>query len=388
MVGNSRDATSSPPKLAFVTHRVPRDAMARFGEVHAAPEAGDLVAGRVVTIGKHTAVESRSSRRIGLFLGDVVVGAYGNRYATDQYEGYVGDRSDDFHLLSVGGVCGQVVSKNDLMPEPPTCLRYVGHVLDERGEKINLRRHALPTLDPPARRPKSIVVVGASMNAGKTTTVANVVRGLADFGYRVAAAKITGTACSKDTWLMKDAGALAIRDFSDCGHPSTYLLSLDELKAIHRTLLSQLAKVDPEVVLFEIADGLLQRETRALLTDPEFAAQVDHVLFAGVDSLSVESGVRMLHAWGFDVAASSGLVSCSVLGMRECEEATPGVPCLNALALATGALLPRLGLEKRAPSAALVGADVVPIGDGEDAVDLDGVGRPSAPPRVPGPPSR
>ena len=74
--------------------------------------------------------------------------------------------------------------------------------------------------------------------------------------------------------------------------------------------------------------------------------------------------------------------------MRECEEATPGVPCLNALALATGALLPRLGLEKRAPSAALVGADVVPIGDGEDAVDLDGVGRPSAPPRVPGPPSR
>lgn len=347
MISTIREVSTSPVKMSFVTHRVPRSAMVRFGDAEEAPQAGDLVAGQVEAIGRHSAIESRASRRVGLFVGDVILGAYGNRYATDQFEGYVGPASPNLHLLSVGGVCGQVASKNDLMPEPPTQLRFVGFVLDEHGRKINLKRHALTPQPLSGARPMTIVVVGASMNSGKTTTVANAVRGLTHSGYRVAAAKLTGTACSKDTWLMKDAGALAIHDFSDCGHPSTYLLGLDELKAIHRTLLSQLAAFQPEVVLFEIADGLFQRETRALLTDPEFAGAVDHVLFAGVDSLSVESGVRLLESWGFHVAASSGLVSCSVLGIKECEAATPGVPCFSSAALATGALLPRLELAPR-----------------------------------------
>jgi hypothetical protein len=359
MISTIREVSTSPVKMSFVTHRVPRSAMVRFGEAEGAPQAGDLVAGQVLVMGRHTAIESRASRRVGLFIGDVIIGAYGNRYATDQFEGYVGPASPDFHLLSVGGVCGQVASKNDLMPEPPTQLRLVGYVLDEHGQKINLRRHAMAAPPLEGERPMTIVVVGASMNSGKTTTVANAVRGLTHSGYRVAAAKITGTACSKDTWLMKDAGALAIHDFSDCGHPSTYLLPLDELKAIHRTLLAQLSTFKPEVVLFEIADGLMQRETEALLTDREFASQVDHVLFAGADSLSVESGVRMLESWGYHVAASSGLISCSVLGIKECQTATPNVPCFSAAALATGALLPRLGLKPRrdlAAAAALSGA--------------------------------
>jgi hypothetical protein len=350
--------------MSFVTHRVPRAAMVSFGDGKGDPQAGDLVAGQVVSIGRHTAIESRSSRRVGLFVGDVILGAYGNRYATDQYEGYVGPRSELFHLLSVGGVCGQVASKNDLMLEPPTLLRFVGSVLDEAGEKINLRRFAMSAGALPKTRPTTIVVVGASMNSGKTTTVANAVRGLTHMGYRVAAAKLTGTACSKDTWLMKDAGALAIHDFSDCGHPSTYLASLDELKTVHRVLLAHLATLEPDVVLFEIADGLFQRETRALLTDPEFKGQVDHVLFAGVDSLSVECGARILESWGYHVAASSGLVSCSALGIKECEVATPGVPCLSSAALATGALLPRLGLEPRR--------------NGVAAPGLSGAGRPPA----------
>ena len=352
MISTIREVSTSPVKMSFVTHRVPRSAMVRFGEAEGPPDAGDLVAGQVQVMGRHTAIESRASRRVGLFVGDVIIGAYGNRYATDQFEGYVGPASPSLHLLSVGGVCGQVASKNDLMPEPPTQLSFVGYVLDEQGRKINLRRHAIAAAPPAGPRPMTIVVVGASMNAGKTTTVANAVRGLTHSGYRVAAAKITGTACSKDTWLMKDAGALAIHDFSDCGHPSTYLLPLDELKAVHRTLLAYLQQFRPEVVLFEIADGLFQRETRALLTDPEFAASVDHVLFAGVDSLSVESGVRMLEAWGYHVAANSGLVSCSSLGIRECEAATPDVPCFSATALATGALLPRLDLAPRRDAAA------------------------------------
>lgn len=333
-------------KPGFVTHRVPLAAMAGItGNPHE-PEAGDLVAAEVLQIGQHSTIESRESRRVSLFPGDLLIGAFGNRYATDQVEGYVGPRADVLDMLSVGGVFGQVRSQNDLMKNPPTRLRFRGYVCSPDGATINLRTHALDARAATARRPKTVLVVGASMNAGKTMTVASTVRGLHATGYRVAAAKITGTACGKDTWLMYDAGALSILDFSDCGHPSTFLATLEELKQVYHTILNQLASQKAEVVVFEIADGLFQRETRLLLTDPEFRHGIDHVLFAGGDSLSVESGVRILDSWGYSVTATSGLVSCSSLGIQECEGAT-GLACLNARTLASGGLLPLIGLEPR-----------------------------------------
>lgn len=342
-------STAGPgaPKLALVTHLVPGERIRRASALPGDPEAGDLVAGQVLRLGKHTVVESRESRRAAIFPGDVVVGAYGHRYATDQFEGYAGPDAPEFDLLSIGGVCGQVVSQNELMVHPPTRLRRLGYVVDDAGRRLNLRDFALAPQPMRARRPTTVLVVGASMNSGKTTAVANTVRGLAASGFRVAAAKLTGTASSKDTWLMYDAGASGIADFTDCGHPSTYLLDLEALKRIEAVLLSHLVSLDPEFVVYEIADGLLQRETRMLLTDAEFRAGIDHVVFAGVDSLSVESGVRTLTGWGYRVAATSGLISCSVLGIREAEAAAPGIPCLGAVQLATGALLPRLGVEAR-----------------------------------------
>lgn len=52
-----------------------------------------------------------------------------------------------------------------------------------------------------------LVVVGASMNAGKTTTIGMLVRVLRLAGKRVAAAKITGTAASKDQRFFEGCGA-------------------------------------------------------------------------------------------------------------------------------------------------------------------------------------
>ncbi len=343
--------TPGSAKLALVTHRVPPSRITRLADVPGDPQVGDLVAGEVVGIGKHSVIEGRDSRRIAIFPGDVVVGAYGNRYATDQFEGYVGPRADVFHLLSIGGVCGQVASQNELMRHEPTSLGFLGFVAGADGRRLNLADFGLAPIAVAGPRPRTILVVGASMNSGKTTAVANTVRGLARSGYRVAAAKLTGTASSKDTWLMHDAGALGIHDFTDCGHPSTYMLSLEELKRVHRTIASHLARLDPEVVVYEIADGLFQRETQLLMTDPAFRDAIDHVIFTGADSLSVESGVRRLGQWGYRVAATSGLVSCSVLGVKESETAAPGVPCLSAGALAGGLLLPRLGLVPRTVTA-------------------------------------
>ncbi|MBI1853288.1 MAG: DUF1611 domain-containing protein [Planctomycetes bacterium] len=332
-------------KYGFVTHGVAKSEMHSVRNSNDTPQVGELVVGKILSIGKHTAVENRESRRTSIFIGDVLVGVFGNRYATDQYEAYVpASNPEIYDVVSIGGVCGHVASKNELLQEEPTKVQMIGYVCDAAGKRLNIRDHRIqPRPITTAKKPKTIVVVGASMNSGKTTTVANAVRGLTNAGYRVCAAKITGTACSKDTWLMHDAGALDIRDFSDCGHPSTYMISLDELLDVHRTLYSHLLEHEPDYVLFEIADGIFERETAMLLRDAAFKTSVDHVLFTGADALAAESGTRILKSLGFRVAAIGGLVTCSKLGMQEVVSAT-NLPCLNSEMLCTGGLLTALGI--------------------------------------------
>lgn len=68
------------------------------------PRAGDLVAAQVLSLGKHTTIEDRTGVTYHLFPRDRIIGVFGNRYATDQYEGYVPTQvPDEFDLLSIGG---------------------------------------------------------------------------------------------------------------------------------------------------------------------------------------------------------------------------------------------------------------------------------------------
>ena len=102
---------------------------------------------------------------------------------------------------------------------------------------MSLRDYALgaPPRDVPL--PPTIAVVGTSMNSGKTTVVASMVRGLRAAGLNAMACKITGTGAGGDAWLMKDSGAELVLDFTDAGAVSTSLLTLPELEEIMDTLL-------------------------------------------------------------------------------------------------------------------------------------------------------
>jgi hypothetical protein len=175
------------------------------------------------------------------------------------------------------------------------------------------------------------------MNAGKTTTAAQAIRSLSGQGRRVSAAKITGTACRKDPGMMEDAGALRVLDFTHCGHPSTANLPVDDLLGLAVDLRAALLEDEPEFLVYEIADGIFQRETRILLEDPGFRATIDAVVYAAPESPSCESGVRRLRDWKYNVVATAGMVANSELGMIEARAAT-GVPCLNGQMILGGAL--------------------------------------------------
>lgn len=355
-------------KWSYVTHLVDRTKVAGLLPPVAEMNPGSLVLGRVLVVGKHRDIEGVNGRRQMLFPGDVFAGVLGHRYATDQFEGTAHCSGATGHILGIGGVCGEVVTKNTKMVDPTT-VEWLGRLAGPDGQPLNLREFCLrPERGAATSHPMTILSVGASMNSGKTTLAAHLIRFLSGLGRRVAAAKLTGTACRKDLGMFEDAGAVRVLDFTHCGHPSTAGASREELLAIPADLRAELLTDQPDYIVYEIADGLVQRETRILLEEPEFREAVDAVTFAGADGLSCESGVRMLRALGCKVLAAGGIVSSSPLGIAEVEAAT-GVSCLSSEMILTGVMKKEVLRQLlRAPAARRRARGMIPSG-GDPAPD-------------------
>ena len=303
-------------KAAYTTRHIALDEATQLltGVI---PRVGDVVLARVTELGQHEKIELAQGRRAAMFVGDEVVVAYGNRYAPDQFEATVPGDLGPCELVAAGGLAARVLAAHGKM-RPATSLEPVGLLADVRGDRVALRR-GLPGAPPPTEvdRPLTVAVIGASMNSGKTTTAAHLVRGLRLAGLRVGAAKVTGTGAGGDVWLMSDAGAFPVYDFTNAGWPSTYLVPHDDVRDIFIGLTDRLAEDGCEVVVIEVADGVFQRETTALLVDPVFAERVDAVLFASYDALGATAGVGWLRARGLAPIAVSGVLSSSPLATRE-----------------------------------------------------------------------
>jgi hypothetical protein len=337
-------------KYGFTTRAVPLEEMASVVPMDAPPHIGDLVLAEVQHLGRHTNMEIRSGVTMNLFPGDHIVGAFGNRYATDQYEGYVPTRPvEACDLLSIGGVCGEVASQHTSMASP-TRLRILGLVSDKDERPINQCAFGLPPhhdavvgdrLQTSAA--EVILVVGSAMNSGKTTTAGTLARALSRANFSVAAGKITGTAGGKDARFYEACGARPVLDFTSAGYPSTYMLGLEELLGIYDIILGNLRAAKPDYIILEIADGVLQRETRMMLGSEAIRDSVDHFFFAATDSLSAERGVRITREeYGLPLRAIGGSVTQSPLASREAEEAV-GMPSMSIERIMDGSLTELLG---------------------------------------------
>ncbi len=314
-------------KIAYATHRVQlRDIQTLIASDTAAPRAGDLVLARVGRIGQHRRIELRNGRRAILFEGDEIVLCYGNRYAPDQFEAYVPGDLGPCQMAAAGGVAGRVVASHARM-KAPTEIMPLGLLADRHGKVINLNRYALRPRGAQVSTP-IFAVVGTSMNAGKTTAAAYLVRGLAQSGLRVGAAKVTGTGAGGDLWHMTDAGAAAVLDFTYAGHATTYLADDAALQEIFLTLTGELDAGGADAIVIEIADGLNQTETARLVTSPLFRQRVSAIVFAAADAMGAKAGYDWLLRHQLPVAAVSGLMTASPLGAREAAQ-TVAAPVLG-----------------------------------------------------------
>ncbi|MEM7496855.1 MAG: DUF1611 domain-containing protein [Pseudomonadota bacterium] len=318
-------------KWAFTTRRVPRGTVHGLDRRLVDARPGDLVLARVARIGSHKRLQLASGRPSELYEGDAVVLVCGARYAPDQFEGLAELDPRGADMLAGGGVIGRMRSSNGRMTAP-TRLVPLGLLCGRDGARLNLKDYALPAIPGRAaimpcamaggRPPMTVIAaIGASMNAGKTTAVASLAHGLVRAGFEVAAIKATGTGAFGDVNAYCDAGAQHVSDFVDAGMVSTYLEPHERILDGMDRLLGHAAANCCDVALVELADGIFQRETAALLADPAVRARFDGLLFAAPDAASAVGGIAHLEARGLVPDLVTGMLSRSPLAAAEASAA-------------------------------------------------------------------
>ncbi|MBN2760179.1 MAG: hypothetical protein JXQ79_06745 [Rhodobacteraceae bacterium] len=313
-------------KWTFATRRVDRACLAGLDTDFAKAQPGDLILAQVESLGQHRRVQLASGRPSNIYPGDLVVMACGARYAPDQFEGLAEIDPNGADLLAGGGCIGRMVARNERI-KPATRLLPLGRCLDHAGQAVNLAQFALPRVQYPADIPV-IFVLGTAMNSGKTLATAQLALGLRRAGYTVAALKGTGTGAFGDVNEYADTGAHWVADFTDAGMVTTYREPLNRVKAGLDLLLAHAAHQGCQIAVVEIADGLFQRETGALIADPWLRNRMAGLVFACGDAVAAAGGVAELAQHGLRPDALTGLLSCSPMAVAEAQAAT-GIPVLR-----------------------------------------------------------
>ncbi len=315
-------------KIASVTGRLALDTNAVLDEQIPA-EAGTVIAARVRNAKTvYNTLEDVHGRMVALHPGDVIAGALGHRDALYGHAGHVPERvavGDELHLLNLGGVIGAVDGPS-LGLEEPFRLEVLGCVLEfpylgmRVGIPARVARAALPIRVPdPERLPPLVVLVGTSMDAGKTTAACALVRALVRRGLRVAAGKLTGVSLRRDVLMMQDCGARPVAIFTDFGVVTTD--AGNAVPAAHG-LVAELAGAQPDLIVLEMGDGLLgSYGVDALLSDPILVAGIRSVVLCAQDPVGAWGAQELLRSrYGLEADVISGRVTDGASGVRFCRE--------------------------------------------------------------------
>jgi len=219
--------------------------------------SGDYVEGEV--IGQWSPlyqIEDRSGHIVKVEFGDWVIGALGNRAATLEGVGSWADITADgqMNTMTSAGLLGLYTSFSTLFPDPLT-LTYRGHLCRE-GRKVRMSDFAMRA-DTHQFSVPTLLLVGTSMSAGKTTTGRRVCKELDRAGLFVIGAKLTGAGRYRDILSFLKTGAREIYDFVDVGLPST-VVPESEYRAAIRPLLNHINNRKPDLLVAEAGASPLE----------------------------------------------------------------------------------------------------------------------------------
>ena len=302
-------------------------------------EEGVLVAVRVLNNkARYNQLELTSGRMATVNQGDVIVGALGHRKALRGYSGHLPTNlevGDSIQLLNIGGVLGMCDSANPDVGAPFEC-EVLGTVLHfpYLGERIGVpARAGSSQLDEAAALDTQgvpvIALAGTCLDSGKTAAACAIVGRLRHRGLHVAACKATGVSLRRDILTMEDAGASDTMIFSDLGVVTT---TAENGPALTRSLLSALAKREPDVIVLELGDGLLGAYgVEAILSDELIRDAFTAVILCANDPVSAWGGARLLRdSFSIEPAVVTGPATDNAVGVDQIMERL-SIPAINAL---------------------------------------------------------
>lgn len=287
----------------------------------------------------YNTLELTSGRMAKVARGDVVVGALGHRQALFGYSGHIPDRvqaGDVLQVLNIGGVLGVCDSVNPDKGKPFDC-RVLGCVLQFPflGERIGvparvghrkldyaapLDTHGVPV----------VALAGTCMEAGKTAAACAIVSRMRHRGLAVHAFKATGVSLRRDILAMEDSGARRSMIFTDLGIVTTTAASGP---ALTRTMLTEMTQGRPDVVVFELGDGILGAYgVEAILAEHDIRKALTAVVLSANDPVAAWGGVKLLRE-RFDIepCAVTGPATDNAVGVNIIQDQM-GVRAVNAMA--------------------------------------------------------
>lgn len=299
-------------------------------EASAAPLAGDVVVVRALTdSATYNMLELPTGRLAKVNPGDVIVGVLGRRRAL---KGFVGDvpaavaRGDELHLLNLGGVIGSCSGHHSSLSDAIK-VEVLGLACNSRGTVLNIADVALPARAVLGPSAPLVVIAGTCMNSGKTYAATEIIKQATRVGLRVAAAKLSGIACLRDTLNMADHGAMATASFLDCGLPST--VGAGDLAPVAKAIISRLNESAPDLIVIELGDGILGGySVESVFEDAEFRDATAALIFCASDYVGAWGGIELFRRRGIDVDLIAGSVTDSKMG-EEYIESEFGVPAGN-----------------------------------------------------------
>jgi len=302
-------------------------------------EEGVLIAVEILNNkGTYNKLELTSGRMAQVKRGDVIIGALGHRKALFGYSGHLPEQlapGDEVQVLNIGGVLGICDSINPNFGAPFNA-KVLGAVLEFPilGERIGVPARAGAEKMPiePELNTHGVPVValaGTCMDSGKTAAACAIVSRLRHLGYTVDAFKATGVSLRRDILAMEDAGARHTSIFTDFGVITT---TAKNAPAVTRTMLNQLSANKPDVIVYELGDGLLGAYgVDAILLDQAICEALSCLVLCANDPVGSTGGVALLSS-EFNLQAdiitgpaTDNEVGCNIIKNRL------KVPAINAI---------------------------------------------------------
>ncbi len=277
--------------------------------------AGNVVVVRTLTDNAtYNRLELVTGRMAKINPGDIIAGVLGYRRAL---KGFVGDvpesiaAGDRLHLLNLGGLVGRCVGHHHSLSNAIE-VEVIGMPLSD-GRILNIAEDAVAPRDTLDCTAPLVLVAGTCMNSGKTYAATEIIKHLTREGRRVAAAKLAGVACLRDTLNMEDHGAIKTMSFLDCGLPST--VGLANLAPMAKGVISKLAETGPDCIVIELGDGILGGYgVETIFNDPELMDATAALVFCAGDFVGAWGGRELLARHGVKIDVISGPVADSQMG--------------------------------------------------------------------------